>query len=157
MRPMAAALTGALIAGVGMYAIGARAQDQFAMNPALAGTPAMSFAATPQGFAQPGTYYTLTPVAAPVAQPVAHRPASAPVVRTAAAPRQTVYRSTQPRIVSQTVDTRPQRSKTKTALVIGGSAASGAGLGGLLGGKKGALVGAALGGGAASIYEATRR
>ena len=60
-------------------------------------------------------------------------------------------------IVSETVDTRPQRSKTKTALVIGGSAASGAGLGGLLGGKKGALVGAALGGGAASIYEATRR
>jgi len=55
------------------------------------------------------------------------------------------------------VDARPQRSKTKTALVIGGSAASGAGLGGLLGGKKGALVGAALGGGAASIYEATRR
>jgi hypothetical protein len=75
----------------------------------------------------------------------------------AAAPRQTVYRSTEPRIVSQTVDTKPERSKTKTVLVIGGSAASGAGLGGLLGGKKGALVGAALGGGAASIYEATRR
>jgi hypothetical protein len=68
-----------------------------------------------------------------------------------------VYRSTEPRIVSQTVDTRPQRSKTKTALVIGGSAASGAGVGGIFGGKKGALIGAALGGGAASIYEATRR
>src|SRR5215510_13070210 len=98
VRPMAAALTGALVAGVGMYAIGARAQDQFAFNPALAGTPAMGFAASPQAFAQPGTYYQLTPVAAPVAQPV---------VRTVAAPRQqTVYRSAQPRIVSQTVDTR---------------------------------------------------
>jgi len=41
--------------------------------------------------------------------------------------------------------------------VIGGSAASGAGVGGIFGGKKGALIGAALGGGAASIYEATRR
>ena len=31
------------------------------------------------------------------------------------------------------------------------------GVGGIVGGKKGALIGAALGGGAASIYEATRR
>jgi hypothetical protein len=79
------------------------------------------------------------------------------VYRPAAAPRQTVVRTTEPRIVSQTVDTRPARSKTKTALVIGGSAASGAGVGAMVGGKKGALIGAALGGGAASIYEATRR
>jgi len=156
VKPMAAALTGALVAGVGMYAIGAHAQDSFATNPALAGNPAISyFASTPQPLAQQMTY---TPVAyAPVAYaPVAQAPQRA-AVRTVAAPRQTVYRSAEPRIVSQTVDTRPQRSKTKTALVIGGSAASGAGLGGLLGGKKGALVGAALGGGAASIYEATRR
>ena len=48
-------------------------------------------------------------------------------------------------------------SWAKTALVLGGSTASGAGVGGLVGGKKGALVGAAIGGGAASIYEATRR
>jgi len=156
VKPMAAALTGALVAGVGMYAIGAHAQDSFATNPALAGNPAISyFASTPQPLGQQVTY---VPVAyAPVAQPVSYRPVAQPVVRTAAAPRQTVYRTAEPRIVSQTVDTRPERSKTKTALVIGGSAASGAGLGGLLGGKKGALVGAALGGGAASIYEATRR
>jgi hypothetical protein len=153
VKPMAAALTGALVAGVGMYAIGAHAQDSFATNPALAGNPAISyFASTPQPLAQQMTY---TPVAY---APVAYAPApQRAAVRTVAAPRQTVYRSAEPRIVSQTVDTRPQRSKTKTALVIGGSAASGAGLGGLLGGKKGALVGAALGGGAASIYEATRR
>ena len=42
---------------------------------------------------------------------------------------------------------------TKTALVIGGSTASGAGIGGLIGGKKGALIGAAIGGGASTIYE----
>ena len=143
MKPMAAALTGALVAGVGMYAIGARAQDQFAFNPALPGNAAISYFASPQPVAQPANYYT------PVSQPVVRRPA--------AAPRQTVYRATQPRIVSETVDTKPERSKTKTALIIGGSAASGAGVGGMIGGKKGALIGAALGGGAASIYEASRR
>ena len=149
MKPMAAALTGALIAGVAMYAIGAHAQDTLATSPTLAGNPAISyFASTPQPLAQP-VAYTVAP------QPVYYTPA--PQQRAVAAPRQTVYRSPEPRIVSQTVDTKPQRSKTKTALVIGGSAASGAGVGGLLGGKKGALVGAALGGGAASIYEATRR
>lgn len=147
MKPMAAALTGALIAGVGMYAIGAHAQDQFALNPALAGNPAVSYFASPQPIAQQPVAYA--PVYAPAPQRV--------VYREAAAPRQTVYRTTEPRIVSQTVDTRPQRSKTKTVLMIGGSAASGAGVGGILGGKKGALIGAALGGGAASIYEATRR
>jgi hypothetical protein len=52
---------------------------------------------------------------------------------------------------------RPHRSWGKTALIIGGSAGTGAGIGGIVHGKKGALIGAALGGGAASIYEGTRR
>ena len=52
---------------------------------------------------------------------------------------------------------RRDRSWGKTALIVGGSAASGAGVGAILGGKKGALAGAAIGGGAASIYESTRR
>src|SRR5438445_1483234 len=42
---------------------------------------------------------------------------------------------------------RAQRSWGKTALIIGGSAATGAGIGGIVDGKKGALIGAALGGG----------
>jgi hypothetical protein len=42
-------------------------------------------------------------------------------------------------------------------MVIGGSTAAGAGVGGIIGGKKGALIGAALGGGSASIYEAAKR
>ena len=131
MTPMAAALTGALISGVGMYAIGTHAQDRFAMSPAMAGNPAM-------------TYYTAVP------QPV--------VQRTVAAPRQTVYRAASAApAVYRNADVKPQRSITKTALIIGGSAASGAGVGGIVGGKKGALLGAAIGGGAASIYEATRR
>jgi len=52
---------------------------------------------------------------------------------------------------------RPHRSWGKTALMIGGAAGTGAGIGGLVHGGKGALIGAALGGGAASIYESTRR
>jgi hypothetical protein len=41
--------------------------------------------------------------------------------------------------------------------MIAGSAATGAGVGGALKGTKGALIGAAVGGGAASIYEAAKR
>ena len=48
-------------------------------------------------------------------------------------------------------------SWAKSALIIGGSAATGAGIGGIVHGKKGALIGSALGGGAASVYEGTRR
>ena len=79
-----------------------------------------------------------------------------PVAQTAVAPTRTVYRAApaQERVV---VRERSGRSWTKTAMVIGGSAGAGAGVGGLVGGKKGALIGAALGGGAASIYEASKR
>jgi len=53
---------------------------------------------------------------------------------------------------------RKGASHTKSNVAkIGGGAAGGALIGGLIGGGKGALLGAALGGGAASIYEATRR
>ena len=68
----------------------------------------------------------------------------------------TVYRTAAP--AQERVVTRESgRSWKKTAMVIGGSTAGGAGVGAIVGGKKGALIGAALGGGAASIYEATKR
>jgi len=62
-----------------------------------------------------------------------------------------------PRQVSSTrrAAERPKRDWKKTAMVIGGTSAAGAGLGGLFGGKKGALIGAAIGGGASALYEAT--
>jgi hypothetical protein len=55
------------------------------------------------------------------------------------------------------VERTPQRSKTKSALMIAGSTATGAGVGGAIKGKKGAIIGAAIGGGSASIYEAAKR
>src|SRR5688500_2054042 len=93
--------------------------------------------------APPVSYYDNRPA---YAQPdIVQRPA----VRT-----QTVRPRAQ-RVVYQ--ETAPKRSWKKTALIIGGSAGAGAGVGALAGGKKGALIGAAIGGGAASIYEATKR
>jgi hypothetical protein len=76
-----------------------------------------------------------------------------------ARPVRTVAMAPAPRRVvsTQTVDRRPRRDWKKTALVIGGSTAGAAGLGAVFGGKKGALIGAAIGGGASTIYEATKR
>jgi hypothetical protein len=172
---MAAAAVGALISGIAVYAVGARAaQDPFTQMPAYvqtvdgryiqvpdARTVGFPGAVAPIGFAptpgyvtapgyvtQPG-YVTTQPMAAPRVV-VQEAPAPARVYRTAAPASQRV-------VVRETEDAQPQRSWTKTAMIVGGSAASGAGVGGLVGGKKGALVGAAIGGGAASIYEAAKR
>ena len=159
MRPMAAAAIGALISGIAVYAVGARAaQNPFAEMPAIvqtldgryiqvsdARTVGFPAATSPMGFVTTPGYVTTQPAAAP--RVVSSAPAR--VYRTAApAPERVTVRET---------EARPQRSWAKTAMVVGGSAASGAGVGGLVGGKKGALVGAAIGGGAASIYEAAKR
>lgn len=84
------------------------------------------------------------------AQPVVRtvqRPVQRPVARQRTAATQ-VYEE------DRRTDTR---SWGKTAMIIGGSSGAGAGVGALVGGKKGALIGAAIGGGAATIYESTKR
>jgi hypothetical protein len=81
-----------------------------------------------------------------------------PVVRTTAAQPRVVRQAptyAQTRAARETVE--PKRSWKKTALVIGGSAAGGAGIGAIAGGKKGALIGAAVGGGAGTVYELLKR
>ena len=87
-------------------------------------------------------------------QPVVYRSAPAPrVVRTvSSAPART-------RTVTQRVYTerRPVRSKTKSAVIIGSSAAAGAGVGALVGGKKGAIIGAVAGGGGALVWDQVTR
>lgn len=88
------------------------------------------------------------------AQPVVYQAAPAPrVVRTvASAPART-------RTVTQRVYTerKPVRSKTKSAVIIGSTAAAGAGVGALIGGKKGAIIGAVAGGGGALIWDQVTR
>ncbi|HTL01683.1 MAG TPA: hypothetical protein VL243_05630 [Vicinamibacterales bacterium] len=65
------------------------------------------------------------------------------------------------RTVSQRTYSReevaPKRTWQKSALLIGGSAAGGAGVGALIGGKKGAGIGALIGGGSAAIYDQVKR
>ena len=74
-------------------------------------------------------------------------------VGTTTARRSVASRAAQQRYVPDV----KRRSWQKSALMIGGSAGTGAGIGAIVGGKKGALIGAALGGGSASIYDASRR
>lgn len=89
---------------------------------------------------QPGAYETSRPIAYPISDV---RPARE--IQTAPIARRTIAR----------VDRG--RDWKKTALIVGGTTAAGAGLGAIFGGGKGALIGAAIGGGASTIYEATKR
>ena len=82
----------------------------------------------------------------------AYQPAPMPV----AAPVRTVTTVQQAPRTTRVVERAPRRDWKKTALVIGGSTATGAGVGAVFGGKKGALIGAAIGGGASTIYESTK-
>ncbi len=99
--------------------------------------------------ADPFGYADNSVAPAPAARPVSYRTSQ----QSDLAERRVVYQEQAPARVVQ-----PQRSSLKKQLlVIGGSTAAGAGIGGIVGGKKGALIGAALGGGASTIYEATRK
>lgn len=69
--------------------------------------------------------------------------------------RVSTYRST--RTAPRRLERSSGRDWTKTAMVIGGTTAAGAGLGAIFGGKKGALIGAAIGGGAGTLYEVKNR
>ena len=102
--------------------------------------------------AQPQVVTVAAMAPARVAQPVARS-----VPAQARPARQVVYRDADDDVVRYEPDARQGRSVAKTAMIIGGSAGTGAGVGAIFGGKKGALIGAAIGGGAASIYEASKR
>jgi len=73
----------------------------------------------------------------------------------------TVRAVTERRVTTRRAPLRVARSSArdwrKTAMVIGGSTAAGAGLGAIFGGKKGALIGAAIGGGAGTLFEVKAR
>jgi hypothetical protein len=112
----------------------------------------------PSGYAQPVNYTQPITAAQPVAYvsaPLASTqlvPANQLVTREAAPARVVYQRAPERRVVS-----RPTRSVGTSALIIGGSAAGGAGLGALIGGKKGAGIGALAGGGAAALWDQITR
>jgi len=72
-----------------------------------------------------------------------------------AAPRVTPARVV--RTAPARVERASGRDWKKTAMIIGGTTAAGAGLGAIFGGKKGALIGAAIAGGAGTIYEVRKK
>ena len=154
MKPIAAAVAGALVAGTAMYTVGARTTSVEAFT-----TPASMTAPNVPGATAPQP--AVSSFSAPAVQTISARRPQRP------APRRTAARDGDwQRIGNRPVynddardepGTRDERSWSKSATIIGGSAASGAGVGAIVDGKKGAVIGAAIGGGAASIYEATRR
>jgi hypothetical protein len=120
------------------------AQAQYGVQPALT-----NYGAVPQRAYAPQYQ---APQYAPM-QVQTPRSVMAQPVRTV----QTIDDDNRP-IQRRTVEERaPSRDWKKTAMIIGGSSATGAGVGAMMGGKKGALIGAAIGGGASTIWESTRR
>ena len=95
-----------------------------------------------------GGGYTTTRAA--LTYPVSEVRQYQPVVRTSPAVSQRPVRAA-------SVERRSGRDWKKTAMVIGGSSAAGAGVGAIFGGKKGALIGAAIGGGAGTLFEVKKR
>jgi hypothetical protein len=139
MRPIAAAVAGAAIAATA-FTVGTRGSVQAFTSP----TPQLS-----------APLVLASPTAAPTpVQPVSRKE---PVSSARSAARRTTTRTDREAREDARSEIQSDRPWSKTALIIGGSAASGAGVGAIVDGKKGALIGAAIGGGAASIYEATRR
>ena len=94
----------------------------------------------------------------PMAYPVNDVRAVPAVYETAPAPApRRVYTEPRATRTAERVERSSGRDWKKTAMVIGGSSAAGAGLGAIFGGKKGALIGAAIGGGAGTLYEVKKR
>jgi hypothetical protein len=99
----------------------------------------------------------------PQAVPANYSYASQPVYRQFEPARietprtQTVARPVRTRQVVYDEPVRKNRSVKKSAVIIGSSAAIGAGVGAVTGGKKGALIGAAIGGGGAAIWDQITR
>jgi hypothetical protein len=121
----------------------------------VAADPQAAAFATPAavaGQAVPVNYGYVTPRAQPVyteLEPARVIPARSTSVARPVRARQVVY--------DEPVRVKKDRSVKKSAVIIGSSAAVGAGVGALTGGKKGALIGAAIGGGGAAVWDQITR
>ncbi|PYQ47845.1 MAG: hypothetical protein DMF78_22680 [Acidobacteria bacterium] len=91
----------------------------------------------------------------PAARPVYRSASRTSTVRRSSAP---VYRSSQPTYSRNSEVYAPQtRSWKKSAVIIGGSTAAGAGVGAILGGKRGAVKGGVVGLIGGTVYDVATR
>ena len=164
MKTILGAVAGALTVGavVLSYDLGQRQ----ALNQNLAMTPAGYQQTANPYLAQVGQPGFVSPYAPNTTQFAAQNPYGAMAPAGYATPQYVNQRvvTTQParsvasqRTYASERVTKPARTWQKSALLIGGSAAGGAGVGALIHGKKGAGIGALLGGGAAAIYDQIKR
>jgi hypothetical protein len=109
------------------------------------------------GYAPFGNRYASYPSPQPASAYPTPAARSLPVYDPYPAPVQRVATPPARRTTSARVERSSGRDWQKTAMVIGGTTAAGAGLGAIFGGKKGALIGAAIGGGASALYEVNHR
>ena len=130
-------------------------------------TQALPFAQAPQAAGVPYAVmpYPVAAYASAPAQVVTYVPAPpqayAPMA-VAQAPRPVQMVTYQPErrvrsVEARRVERQPRRDWKRTALIIGGSSAAGAGIGGIVGGKKGALIGAAIAGGASTLFQTVKQ
>jgi hypothetical protein len=153
MRNFLAAVLSVIAAGVLLIAYGL-------FSPRVAAADVYPSARPMSSAQRAGDIEDLTPRFGPAQGNIAYRvndTRAVPVAYAAypAAPRVTPAR------VTHTAPVRVERARgrdwTKTAMIIGGTTAAGAGLGAIFGGKKGALIGAAIAGGAGTLYEVKKR
>jgi uncharacterized protein YcfJ len=160
MKPFLASILTVIAGGVLLIAYGLlvpripQAAPYYA-RPAFA-SERVGLVDSPDAYAPPPAAYGYATPRGPMAYPVSDvralpdrvvpSPRVAPAARVTREAPQTVV-----------VNRAPKRDWQKTAMVIGGSSAAGAGLGAIFGGGKGALIGAAIGGGASTLYEVTRK
>jgi hypothetical protein len=173
MKTLLGAVAGALAVGAMLVSYDLGARHSFSADLA----PTTQMVIGPDGVARPylvqasQTGYGQTPFMAQ--QPYGWSPYGAMMSPPTVAP----YGGAQPQYVGQPVTyaqpavrrvssqrtyateraVKPARTWQKSALLIGGSAGAGAGIGALMGGKKGAGIGALIGGGSAAIYDQVKR
>jgi hypothetical protein len=148
MRAFLAAVLSVIAVGVMLIAYGL-------FNPRVAGADVYPFARPMLASDRVGYVEDLSP-----RQPMAYRVndgRAVPVYDTFDAPAPRRVTTSRTRTATSRVTRSSGRDWTKTAMVIGGTTAAGAGLGAIFGGKKGALIGAAIGGGAGTLFEVQKR
>ena len=135
MRNFLAAVLSVIAVGVMLIAYGL-------LSPHVAAADVYPYARPMLASQQVGDVEDLTP-----RRPMAYRVNDAryaPAYETYQAPRRARSVRTE-QTTPRRVERAPGRDWTKTAMVIGGTTAAGAGLGAIFGGKKGALIGDAIG------------